>query len=309
MTRAGTANSLPSAADCAPIALLALEILADLRAWAGKGPQALRSTPMEALAMSAAAISPWRGAEELRLPARMYVWAYALDDHVEQHVQSLGELDDLFGRCNGIVQGGGRDDGHPLLTALSDWQDELARFPRYPRLAVLWAERFAEALHGERYDWIAGRARDAGDGPSDPEEYLRHAASCNTWITHFPRWVTTDRDDLLDGLAVLDAALQEMEVAVRLANDLATYPRERGEPGQNNILMYDTSPEWVRGELARRSAAVRRLLDPPAASGFPPAVELLRLLDWSVAFYLRGDLRGWGSDVAAERGAAARPAR
>jgi hypothetical protein len=309
VTQALTKDSYPSAEDCAPIALLALGILADLRAWAGEGPRALQATPMEALAMSAATISPWRGADQLRLPARMYVWAYALDDHVEQNVRSLDELDDLFGRCNAIVQGGDRDDGHPLLTALSGWQAELARYPLYPRLAVLWAERFAEALRGERYDWIAGRARDAGEGPSDPEEYLRHAASCNTWITHFPRWVTSDRDDLLDGLAVLDAALQEMEVAVRLANDLATFRRERSEPGQNNILMYDTSPEWVRGELARRSAAARRLLDPPAASGFPPAVELLRLLDWSVAFYLRGDLRGWGSDAAHERGTASSPAR
>lgn len=296
MTQALTDHPFPSAAKCAPIALLALELLADLRAWAAEYPQILRAVPMEALAISAATISPWRSGDQLRLPARMYAWAYALDDHVEQNVQSLGELDDLFGRCNAVVAGG-QDDGHPLLAALSGWQSALARYPLYPQLAGLWAERFAEALAGERYDWVAGRARDDGNGPSDPEEYLRYAASCNTWITHFPRWATSSRSDLLDSVPVLDSAMLEIEVAVRLANDLATFRREQAEPGQNNILMYDTTPQWVRGELARRSETARRLLNPLADSRFPPATEVLRLLDWSVTFYSGGDLRGWGSDV------------
>jgi hypothetical protein len=297
MTQAITDHSYPPAAQCAPIALLALELLADLRAWAVEYPQVLQAVPMEALAISAATISPWRSAGQLRLTARMYVWAYALDDHVEQNVQSLAELDDLFDRCNTIIRGGDQDDSHPLLAALSGWQSALARCPLYPRLAGLWADRFAEALRGERYDWTAGRARDNGDGPSDPEEYLSHAASSNAWITHFPRWATSDRGDLPDSLAVLNSALEEIEVAVRLANDLATFRRERAEPGQNNILMYDTSPQWVRSELARHSATARQLLNPLADSGCLSAVELLRLLDWSITFYERADFRGWGSDV------------
>jgi hypothetical protein len=293
-----TDHSYPSAAQCAPIAVLALEILADLRAWAVEYPQVLRAVPMEALAISTATISPWRSAGELRLPARMYVWAYALDDHVEQNVRSLAELDDLFGRCNAIIQDGDQDDGHPLLASLSGWQSALARYPLYQGLAGLWADRFAEALRGERYDWAAGRARDHGEGPSDIEEYLSHAASSNAWITHFPRWVTSGRGDLLDCLTVLDSVLEEIEVAIRLANDLATFRRERIQPGQNNILMYETSPHWVQGELARHAQAARQLLGPLTADGFPPAVELLRLLDWSISFYDLADFRGWGSDAA-----------
>ncbi|WP_456243364.1 ent-pimara-9(11),15-diene synthase [Streptomyces paludis] len=279
-----------------PVTVLALELLADLRSWAAQYPQVLAATPIEALAISTAAISPWRGADELRLPARMYVWAYALDDHVEQNVRSLDELDDLFGRCDAVVRSGGRDDSHPLLASLSGWQSALESAPLYPRLAGLWAARFAEALRGERYDWTAGRARDRGDGPSDPEEYLTYAASSNAWMTHFPRWATSDRGDLLDNLPVLDSALEAIEVAVRLSNDLATFERERSEPGQNNILMYDTSPEWVRGELARHSRKAREQLKALVTAGSAPAVELLRLLDWSVTFYSGADFRGWGSD-------------
>lgn len=298
MTKTITDHAYPSAAHCAPIAALALKILADLRAWAAEYPQTLQATPMEALAISAATISPWRGADELRLPARMYVWAYALDDHVEQNVHSLAELDELFDRCNAIVRNGKYDDSHPLLASLSGWQAEVASHPLYPGLAAVWADRFAEALLGERYDWIAGEARERGEGPTDPEEYLRHAASSNTWMTHFPRWATSDREDLLDNLPLLDSALMEIEVAVRLANDLATFRRERAERGQNNILMYDTSPQWVQSEILRRSDAARQLLKPLVDSGFPPAVELIRLLDWSITFYSGADFRGWGSDAA-----------
>nr|AEV45184.1 Wt1.3 [Streptomyces sp. WT1] len=276
--------------------MLALKVLSDLRSWTAEYPQVLGPTPIEALAISTAAISPWRGAKELLPAARMYVWAYALDDHVEQNVRSLDELDDLFGRCEAVVRGGDRDDSHPLLASLSDWQSDLERAPHYPKLAGLWGDRFAEALRGERYDWTAGLARDLGEGPSDPQEYLTYAASSNAWITHFPRWATSDRDDLLDHLSALDSALEAIEVAVRLSNDLATFERERAEPGQNNILMYDTTPAWVQEELDRRSRAAQEQLEPLVAAGFPPAVELLRLLDWSITFYSGADFRGWGSD-------------
>nr|Q5KSN4.1 RecName: Full=Ent-pimara-9(11),15-diene synthase; Short=PMD synthase [Streptomyces sp. KO-3988]BAD86798.1 hypothetical protein [Streptomyces sp. KO-3988] len=276
---------------------VALKVLADLRSWAAEYPQVLEATPIEALAISTAAISPWRGANELRLSAPdVRCGPTPLDDHVEQNVRSLDELDDLFGRCEAIVRGGDRDDGHPLLASLSGWQSALERAPHYPKLAGLWGDRFAEALRGERYDWTAGLARDRGEGPSDPQEYLTYAASSNAWITHFPRWATSDRDDLLDGLPVLDNALEAIEVAVRLSNDLATFERERAEPGQNNILMYDTSPDWVHDELDRHSRKAQEQLDPLATAGFPPAVELLRLLDWSVTFYSGADFRGWGSD-------------
>lgn len=297
MTLTRTDDPYPAAAQCAPIAVLAMKVLADLRAWAAEYPRILQAVPMESQAISAATISPWRGAGQLRLPARMYVWAYAMDDHVEQNVQSLDELDDLFGRCDAIIRSGGHDDSHPLLAALSGWQSELARYPLYPRLASLWAGKFAETLRGERYDWIAGRARDRGEGPSDPAEYLSHAASVNVFLTHFPYWGTSDQVDLLDNLAVLTSALEETEVAIRLANDLATFERERTEPGQNNILMYDTSRQWVHGELVRHAQTARHLLDPLTAAGFRPATELLRLLDWSITFYNGADFRGWGSDA------------
>ncbi|SNR59490.1 terpene synthase family protein [Actinomadura mexicana] len=293
--------SYPAAAQCAPFSILALDVLADLRVWASRHPEILRSVPMESQALSAASISPWRRPDQLRLPARMYMWAYAMDDHVEQNVESLAELDDLFDRCNGIVQGGDRDDGHPLLSALSDWQSELSRCPLYPHQADLWARVFSDTMRGERYDWITGRARERGAGPSDPDEYLSHAASVNAFLTLFPYWGTSDQEDLLDHLEALTSAMEDAQVAVRLVNDLCTYDRERTQPRENNILMYDTTPRWVQGELERRCAAAREQMRPLAATGSLPALETLRAFDFSIAFYERADFRGWGEEESVYR--------
>ncbi|MEU1054311.1 terpene synthase family protein [Streptomyces sp. NPDC005876] len=273
-----------------------LRLLADLRRWATRHP-VVGAVPLEALAITAAAISPWRPAPELCPAAPMCAWTFALDDHVEQTVSGLAELDDLFGRCATIVRTGTADDSHPLLTALSAWQAELSRQPGYPALAGLWTEKFAKALDGMRYDWTTGRARENGSAAPDAAEYLRHADSVLVWITHMPRWITTDRSTLLDHLPLLGAALDHVMVAVRLANDLATYSWERAQPGQNNILMYDVTAEQVRAAIASASEAARRTLAPLLARSCPPAHEILRLLDWSVAFYAVADFRGWGSDV------------
>jgi len=227
----------------------------------------------------------------------MYVWTYALDDHVERNITDLAELDDLFGRCEAVVRSGQDDYGHPLLSALSVLQRELTPFPLYPPLSELWAEKFSKALAGLRYDWIVGRARDQGNGPSDVQEYLSHADSVLAWMVHFPRWITDVHHELLDYLDTLVPALNEIVVAIRLANDLATFSWERTQSGQNNILMYDTSSDWVRAELARRAESVRRQLAPLVHQSFLPALELLRFLEWAISFYSLADFRGWGSDA------------
>lgn len=289
-------SRFPSAAECAPIAVLALAVLTDLRRWASTHP-VVAAVPLEAMAITAATVSPWRDARQLRPAARMYAWTYALDDHVEQNITALDDLDDLFRRCDAVVHGGEPDDSQPLLAALSEWQADACGQPLYPRLVGLWTEKFTAALAGMRYDWIAGRSRLLGQGPSDLQEYLRHSDSILVWITYLPRWFTDEPGGPLTHLDVLTSAMDDIQVVVRLANDLATFSWERTQPGQNNILMYGTTPDWVRGELTRRAEAARRQLAPLVADDFRPAHEMIRLLDWAVGFYDLADFRGWGSDV------------
>lgn len=287
-------DDLPSPGQCAPIAVLTLQLLADLRQWT-KAVE-LHDTPIEAMAIAAANISPCRGAAELRLTTRMYAWTYALDNHVERDITDLATLDELIRQCGGIVRNGRYDGDHPLLTALAEWQRELNRQPLYPPLSDLWVNKVDLALRATRYDWTAGRARHDGHGSTDVREYLDHADSVLVWMANFARWTAYLDLDLLDRLDVLVPAMDDIAVTIRLANDLATYSWEQDEYGQNNILMYGVTPDWVRTEIRNSADSARRRLTALTAAGYLPAIELVRQLDWALSFYALADFRGWGSD-------------
>jgi hypothetical protein len=281
-----------SAKGCAQLIALGLALLADARDWmAAQSPQF--RAPVEAMAFSCAAVSPWRTPAELAPCVRTCVWIFAFDDYIER--SELTQLDDMLHRCANIVGGQGPDHSHWLLTALSGWQQDLVSRPLYPALAGLWAEKFESMLRGMRYEWLAGRntQRDI----SGVTSYLAHADSVAACMTHLPRWLTYGDSAVLDHLDLLVSALGDYVVAVRLANDLASFSRDHDEPGNDNILMYGVSPDWVKGEIARRAeAAAQRLADLIAARVIS-AVELMRELEYATTFYSMADFRGWGSDA------------
>jgi len=284
--------SFPPAGQCVSVVLLGSAVLADLQRWTAEHLAGFEYLPLPGIAFGEAVIGPWATADQLRLTGRMAVWAYALDDYVEREIVELDQLDAFFDRCNTVVRTGRPDDGHPLLTALSAWQQDLVQLPGYPPLAAVWEQKFDSCLRGHRYDWVVGWAREEGNAPgSDVAEYLDHADSSAVGQVHVPRWVTYGGEELPERLDVLVAALDDASVATRLANDLATIARERTEIAQNNVLMYGVTEDWVRDELADRMAAIRRRLEPLVAANFRPAVGLVRLAEWSVGIYTRDDMR------------------
>jgi hypothetical protein len=282
----------PPAGQCVPLVMLGSATLADLNRWTAAALPGFEYLPLAGIAFGEAVIAPWASAKELRLTGRMAVWGYALDDHVEREVTEPDELDAFFDRCNAVVRTGNRDDGHPLLAALSTWQQEIAALPGYPALAHVWQEKFASCLRGHRYDWVVGRARERGEAP-DPDvgEYLDHADSSAVGQVQVPRWIVYGGEELPARLDVLVPALDDISVATRLANDLSTIARERDEPGANNVLMYGVSEDWVRDEIAGRVAAVRQRLAPLAEENFLPAAGLVRYAEWCVGIYTRNDMR------------------
>jgi Terpene synthase family 2, C-terminal metal binding len=288
-------DSVASGREAAGIAALALALLADSRAWvAAQSPQ-FSHVPVEAMAISGAAVSPWRTPAEVIPCMRMYLWIFAFDDHVESFAPGDGaRLDDLMRRCAAVVRGG-RDDSHWLLSTLSTWQRDLAAWPLYPALSGLWIEKFDSMLSSMRWEWEAARSgrRDS----AGLRDYLAHADSIAAWVSVLPRWITYGGDDVLDHLDTLVAALGDYVIADRLANDLASFARERDQSATDNVLRYGVSPDWVKTEIARHVNAVRRLLDDVVADGVGPAIELVRETEYATTFYAMAEFRGWGSDA------------
>lgn len=286
-----TADALPDPAQCAPATALGLRLLAGLKHWSRDQPW-VSGTPTAAMAMATAMISPWRPFEELLPVARICAWTYALDDFTEQGSLSEQQLEDMLRRCSNIVATGVPDAGHPLLGGLSQIQQELAQTPLHPELHDLWARKFDRCLDGMRYDWHAGRARLHGSAADlTVEDYLAHKDSILMWITHLPRWITSPETSLPRHLPALLPAFEDFATAVRLANDLASFNWEAAEPGQNNILMYGVSHDWVRAQRDAHLAAGRGRLAPLLAANYPPAVEALRCAEWGVSFYALADFR------------------
>jgi uncharacterized protein YgfB (UPF0149 family) len=284
-----------SSREAAVNAALALALLADSRAWLAAQPPQFDHVPVEAMAISGAAVGPWRPPAEVIPCMRMYLWIFAFDDYVETVAPGdAAQLDGLMRRIAGVVRGG-RDDSHWLLTTLSDLQADLAEWPLYPALAGLWIEKFDATLDSTRWEWEMALSERPDD--VDLRDYLAHADSISAWVSVLPRWITYGGDGLLDHLDALVAALAEYVVADRLANDLASFARERDQPGTDNVLHYGVSSDWVQAEIARRVQAVHRLLDGLVAEGFGPAIELVRETEYATTFYAMAEFRGWGSDV------------
>jgi hypothetical protein len=288
-------DCVSSSRQAAANAALALALLADSREWLAAQPPQFDHVPVEAMAISGAAVGPWRTPAEVIPCMRMYLWIFAFDDCVETFAPGdAARLDELMDRCAGVIRGG-RDDSHWLLTVLSDWQRDLAEWPLYPALADLWIEKFDSMLDSTRWEWES--AQSVHPDEVDLQDYLAHADSISAWATVLPRWITYGGDGLLDHLDALVAALAEYVIADRLANDLASFARERDQGDSDNVLHYGVSLDWVKAEIARRVRAVHRLLDGLVAEGFGPAIELVRETEYATTFYTMAEFRGWGSDV------------
>lgn len=284
---AGVSGARVAAAeDLAPYALLSMRLLADLRAWSVGYGDDVAGKPLEAMALAVAAIAPWSDSAALRLAARTAVWLYAVDDLVDVRASSLAEVDEVLARCIAVVSKGARDESHPVFAALCDVQRELESKPLYCALEALWVRKFESCMLGMRYAWQVGR----GEIPRPSiGEYLEHADSILKWITIVTLWAGTAGPDLPRHLGVLVPCADDVCVAVRLANDLATSARERREGIANATAL--ASPDWIRAELGRRRRRVRSGLGPLAAGGYPPAVILTRSVDWAMRFYDLADFR------------------
>ena len=282
-----TGSKHPPVAPYVPVAVSAMRVLADLRRWSAAELPGYGDAPSSVIALTESMVQPWAGAEAMVLPGRMAMWVCAMDEAVERDFTELDKLDEFIDRCNAVVRTGRRDDSTMLLAALSGWQQDLAGRPGYPALAELWERKFAACMRAMRYDWVVGMARANGTGEtSTVEEYLDHADSISIWQVHLPCWA----DAPVEHLETLVPALDDVAVVCRLANDLASYARERADPRENNVLMYGVSPDWVRSEIENRLGAVRGRLAELVAADHLPAVGVLRRAEWAIGLYARADL-------------------
>lgn len=262
----------------------ATRLMCEVRSWAAA--QNLRSNVIEATVLSLALCSPPPFVPALGPAAHTAVWVTALDDvfdgdeAVFDHAScdSATFVPAAFGAAESRI-----DDS--LLLALRDIVGDLARQPRWPTFAEVWWQH----IHATVDAFVWERQLRYTDDPVSLEDYLAHSASFALGPVIVAWWAIIGEADIADRLTTLLNALEHAQLALRLANDLATADRERAEGCRANAVLLGARPREIDDLIDRHTAACHRLLRP--LSPHPAAVSLGRLLDFDLGWYRTSDTR------------------
>ncbi|GAA0241651.1 terpene synthase family protein [Cryptosporangium japonicum] len=288
-----TTTSLATTADSARTAVRVVRLLRALRRWAaGIDPRFAAAVEIdEVSAMVLVEAGPRALTGELLAPAMTAVWMQVADDHVDRVTHDQPEFDAVIRRWRSVAAGAGPTPGDPLEAALADLVRRLRTSPRYPSLFPLWRRSFGRMLDAWVFEQTTATRLARGEPAPGLDAYLAQHHSFGLRPIVLAWWVTAGGDDLPDALDVLLAALDEIELAVRLANDLLMADRERTEPGSVDAVLLGADAAWIGASASEHLRRGHDLLEPLLANGSPTGEALGRIGEWLVTFYLMTDAR------------------
>lgn len=280
----GEIMSLPDPVASATAGATTLQVTRLLQRWAARFPTVVNLDLVLPVALTHTFCCPWLGSRELLVGCRAALWVFHVDDIVEKVPLDLPRLLD-------IAAGAAPDPGIPTEVVLGELRDELAGRPLFDTMGDLWRDTLNGLLEGLMWERNAALALAAGAPEPSVAEYLKHAVTIGSAFIRSSIWLASESTDLLLQLKVLTAGLSEAVVAIRLANDLATYKRELTEPASLNILMLqDIDEPWVHREIQQCRARCAEILAPVIQEN-NAAAGVLRLIDYTTTFYLNTDYR------------------
>ncbi|WP_194892733.1 terpene synthase family protein [Catenulispora pinisilvae] len=276
--------SLPDPVASAVAGAATLQVTRSLQRWATRFPAVVDPDLVLPVALTHTFCSPWLKPHELLPGCRTALWVFHIDDIVERAPLDVPRLLD-------IATGAAPDPGSSTEIVLAELREELAARPLFETVGGLWSSTLDRLLTGLMWERDTALARAAGAPEPSVAEYLEHAFTIGSAFVRSSIWLASESTDLLPQLEALTAAMSEAVVAVRLANDLATYKRELGEPASLNILMLQGIDEpWVHSEIRQRRARCAKILAPVIQES-NAAAGVLRLIDYTTTFYLNTDYR------------------
>jgi hypothetical protein len=258
----------------------AVERAAAVAAEVGASAGPLRSGATFALALTVAASAPDLPHTDLVTLGKLGAWICALDDTVDR-----GDIDDdtfdlHVSHYEGLVYGDFAFD--PIARLFVDVLAALRRAPLGPTLWPRFSLQLCASLRAMRWEHAAMRAHGVSI-----EAYLAHARDsiCVGFVVTAAAMLIGERA-ILDHIAQFLAAQRHGAMAVRLANDAASWDRERAE-GVINIQRFGVGRADIDRMIATEIAAMEAEL-----LGLPPRTSefLVRLVGLMVAIYRRGDL-------------------
>lgn len=299
----------------AAIATLLDSVVSDAQEWCD-GWTLFNRGPILPLALLNCVHFPHLSSAQVGLQVRSSLWIYALDDHIDDGDIADGELEDLLAECLDVARFGRVRSGmHDLPMSLSRLRDDLSEQPLWDAVFPAWVTSLTLLVDGMMREHAA-RQQLHNDGclvtPLSVDDYLSFAAH-SIGLPH--QWVAglaMEPDACIrDDLASLVALAEQCGMAMRLANDSATWDREESEGGVNAVRLerwsYDpaVSPRLalllarrrVHNRMGRELQACRDLAASIRGSS-SVANRFVRATEFGVDLYARHDLRTWAGSLA-----------
>jgi hypothetical protein len=258
---------------------LATSLSARGRAWAAPVSGCLRPKSFDSIAVTAAAIAPWMPEDDLLILVRYGIWNDLLD-YLHDETATLPPVG--IRRVGASVEAmlhrrRAPAPGDFFEVALSEVLSALsAREPGGDLVPAFEAALLQALQAAERKSLLDRTIRDEGGPMPSVEAYLYDGCErTNYRSSALALLILIGERPMLDVLDQLDPALQAASIAVRLADDLRTYPRDRAE-GNLNVLLLGWSAERVKREIEQQYEAHRRRLEQLAAAAcLPRSMEAL----------------------------------
>jgi Terpene synthase family 2, C-terminal metal binding len=292
-------DALDAAVSQGRTCAVAMECLRDLQDCVSAHPALFSAGPLGPTVFSGVALahafsSPGATAKEIRMAARVTLWAFAADWLLDYAATSSEEIEAIVAGCARVGQGGAPDPDVPLECLLAELRDELATRPHWSELRRVWVEHLDRYLSANAREWAWKTAHAAGDTTALPtfEQYLANADNIGASLVNVAHWIHNDAvatAEAMDRLAEVSARAQQ---ALRLLNDLATYERDL-EWGDLNSLMLGLGPDEVTHRAEELIARCEEMSEELAIRFPEPAAYLRRQLGHSVGFY--GTTDYWGA--------------
>ncbi|WP_042381771.1 terpene synthase family protein [Streptacidiphilus melanogenes] len=271
-------------ADSALLGARVIQLLRRLNGWSASLDCEFTPQVAEMAALALTCAAPESHPRELLPAAVNVVWAQTVDDRFDVDAKSADDVERLIARCRAVARGAAPDPGDAVEAALASLVGRLSATALAPALMPVWLRRLDLMMDACRFEWLLGRAGVEAERPT-LEEYLAHHHSVGFGTICVAWWMSTGGPELPGRLDALLAAADEMECAVRLANDRRTAPRESAVEGcAANATALGADAVWLDERIHAYLDAGHALLRPLEAT-LPQARQLGRVADWLVGLY------------------------
>ncbi|MGH3771241.1 MAG: terpene synthase family protein [Pseudonocardiaceae bacterium] len=260
------------------IRALASAVAHRLYEWVGRFSEVLGSDAVSAIALGVAAAEPKQALEALFRTAQISVWAFGVDDAIDERLTHLPEVDSLVETCKRIAVGVGPVGRDPLGMALAEIREALFPEAGGSVLKALWQRSVCGLLDGMRFEWQAGAEMARGAPGPGLDAYLEHGLhSVGVPLHTATSWVVAERPASVEEAVALWPAVHQAALAARLTNDLHSFAKERSG-AQANARLLGLSVSQIGDRIAEHMKQCVALLGQALPGSEPTCQALHRMV-------------------------------